>query len=85
MQAYTEACRRAKTFTGSTHKKAIAMRVWRRSSPVEVSMEFYSRKGTSAIVEKSFGMSNASTRYTPCRVRESNRGSVFGDVARMQF
>ena len=38
------------------------MHVWRRSSPVEVSMEFYDRNGTSVIVEKSFGMQNASIR-----------------------
>ena len=59
-QAYTEACLTAKVFDWSTHKvsyeKEFAMRVLRRTSPVEGSMVFYSWNGMSAIVEKLFGM-----------------------------
>ena len=40
----------------TSYEKAITMRVWRRSSPVGAGMKFYRQKGTSAIVDKSFGM-----------------------------
>ena len=38
--------------------KAIAMHVWKCSSPVGAGIEFYSQNGMSAIAEKTFGMWN---------------------------